>query len=105
MAARHLTADDLVAEARRKIAPRLTPQQALSAMRSGDITLIDIRPYEQQKRDGQIPGAVLVNTNVVEYRCDPSQPDSYRDPAVRPDDYELKLVILCNQGYKSSLQA
>ncbi len=99
------TADQMVEEARAIIAPRLSPHRAYEAMVFGEATLVDIRPLEQLVRDGLIPGAVLVDTNVFEYRCDPAQPDKYRDPAIIPGNYRQCLVVVCNQGYQSSLKA
>ena len=99
------TADELIEEARALIAPRFSPHGAYEAMEFGEAMIIDIRPYEQQVRDGLIPGAVLVDTNVFEFRCDPAQPDEYRNPDVVPGNYNQCLIVLCNQGYQSSLKA
>lgn len=99
------SADELIEEARALIAPRLSPDMAYEGMELGQAMLIDIRPYEQQVRDGLIPDAVLVDANVFEFRCDPAQPDEYRSPAVAAGDYEQFLVVICNQGYQSSLKA
>lgn len=63
--------------------------------------VIDIRPAEQRERDGALPGAVVVDRNVLEWRLDPTSP--HRLPlATGPD---VRLIIVCNEGYSSSLAA
>ena len=37
--------------------------------------MIDIRPIEQRARDGDLPGAVVVDRNVLEWRLDPTSAD------------------------------
>jgi rhodanese-related sulfurtransferase len=56
---------------------------------------------EQRDRDGEVPGAVVVDRNVLEWRLDPASP--YRIPEVT--GYDLEVIVLCNQGYSSSLVA
>lgn len=86
-------------EARRSL-QRLHPRDALAAMNDGAI-LVDTRPVEQRSRDGDIPGAVIVDRNVLEWRLDPSCPQHI--PQVRgPDD---RVIVICNQGFSSSLVA
>jgi rhodanese-related sulfurtransferase len=63
--------------------------------------LIDIRPVEQRHRDGDLPGAVVVDRNVLEWRLDPTSPD--RLPIATGAD--VRLIIVCNEGYSSSLAA
>jgi rhodanese-related sulfurtransferase len=63
--------------------------------------LIDIRPVEQRHRDGALPGAVVVDRNVLEWRLDPTSP--HRLPIATSAD--LRLIIVCNEGYSSSLAA
>jgi rhodanese-related sulfurtransferase len=63
--------------------------------------LIDIRPLEQRRRDGDLPGAIVVDRNVLEWRLDPSSP--YRLPLATGAD--VRLIIVCNEGYSSSLAA
>jgi len=65
--------------------------------------LVDIRYLEQRLRDGEIPSAVIVSRNEFEWRCDPSA--SWRHARIKPDDYEQRIIVLCNQGYQSSLAA
>jgi rhodanese-related sulfurtransferase len=91
--------DHLLARARvgldRVAAESLADEVARGAM------LIDIRPIEQRVRDGELPGAVVVDRNVLEWRLDPTSP--HRLPLdVGPD---ARLIIVCNEGYSSSLAA
>jgi rhodanese-related sulfurtransferase len=97
--ARPLTADDLLAEARRDLA-RLEPAEAASAMSAGAV-LVDIRSEYQRDRDGLVPGSVFVPRNVLEWRCDPAS--AWRDERV--SDASRRLIVMCDEGYQSSLAA
>ena len=63
--------------------------------------LVDIRSDSQRARDGAVPGAVPIARNVLEWRCDPASP--YRDERV--SDPEQRLIVMCDEGYQSSLAA
>ena len=63
--------------------------------------LIDIRPVEQRRRDGAIPGAQVVSRNVLEWRLDPTCED--RNPELARTD--CPVILICNEGYQSSLAA
>lgn len=94
-----ITVEHLLAEARSAIV-RLSPVQTLVAVQRG-AALIDIRTETQRQRDGVIPHARAVPRNVVEWRCDPAS--SWRDPALA--DRGRQLVLICDEGYQSSLVA
>jgi rhodanese-related sulfurtransferase len=94
-----LTVDDLLAEARRQL-KRLGPAEAASAMAAGAV-LVDIRSESQREQDGIVPGAVYFPRNVLEWRCDPAS--SARDERV--SDPAGHLIVMCNEGYQSSLAA
>jgi rhodanese-related sulfurtransferase len=79
---------------------RLTPEGARAAVHAGAL-LIDIRSEVQRERDGVIPGSRFIPRNVLEWRCDPSSP--WRDPTVT--DASARLIVICNEGYQSSLAA
>jgi len=66
-------------------------------MRSGAI-LVDIRPRARRLAEGRIPGALVVERNVLEWRFDP------RSEARLPQatGYDLHLIIMCSQGHASS---
>jgi rhodanese-related sulfurtransferase len=63
--------------------------------------VVDIRPVEQRRRDGELPGAVVVDRNVLEWRLDPTSP--HRIPQVTGPDQTI--VVMCDEGYSSSLAA
>ena len=79
---------------------RLDPPAALQAQRDGAV-LVDIRPQAQRRAEGAIPGAIIVERNVLEWRFDPRS-DARLDIA---DRYDLPVVVLCSAGYTSSLAA
>lgn len=94
-----MTADELLAEARRGL-DRLEPQEAASAISRGAV-LIDVRSELQRERDGTVPGSVFFPRNVLEWRCDPASPacdERVCDPA-------RQLIVMCDEGYQSSLAA
>jgi rhodanese-related sulfurtransferase len=93
------TVDDLLREARARLV-RLTPAQAFAAQSAGAI-LVDVRGDDQIRDHGGIPGAVRIHRNVLEWRADPSC--AACDPRIA--DRDLLLVIVCQQGYQSSLAA
>jgi rhodanese-related sulfurtransferase len=91
--------DRLLEEARRDWA-RLEPAEAAEAMRDGAL-LIDTRPAAQRERDGEISGAIVVDRNVLEWRLDPTSP--HRIPEIT--DHDQTVIVICNEGYSSSLSA
>jgi rhodanese-related sulfurtransferase len=94
-----MTVEQLLAHARGRLV-RLAPDEAARAQRAGAI-LIDIRGDRQRTRDGTIPGAHVVPRNVLEWRLDPLSP--HRDPSLACP--EAHVVLLCHEGYQSSLAA
>jgi rhodanese-related sulfurtransferase len=91
--------DEMLEQARAKLA-RLDPAAAREAIDAGAI-LVDIRADSQRERDGVVPGAVFIARNVLEWRCDPE--GSHRDERVA--DPQRPLIVMCNEGYQSSLVA
>ena len=63
--------------------------------------LVDIRSEAQREQDGVVPGSVYFPRNVLEWRCDPASPA--RDERVC--DPSAHLIVMCNEGYQSSLAA
>ncbi|MGZ4613276.1 MAG: rhodanese-like domain-containing protein [Kineosporiaceae bacterium] len=92
------TIDEVLAEARARLV-RLTPQQARDAVLRGAL-LVDIRPERQRATEGELPGALPVERNVLEWRFDPASPA--RLPVA---SYDLHVVVVCSEGYTSSLAA
>ena len=93
------TIDDLLATVRGRI-ERVQPGEVMALVAAGAL-LVDTRPVEQRERDGEVPRAVVVDRNVLEWRLDPASP--WRIPEVT--GYDLEVIVLCNQGYSSSLVA
>lgn len=91
--------DQLLAEARGRI-DRLTPVEAAARMADGAL-LVDTRPVAQRAREGSVPGALVVERNVLEWRFDPLS--DARLPEVT--GYDIEVIVLCQEGYSSSLAA
>ena len=73
----------------------------LSGVRERGGLIIDTRPIHQRQRDGALPGAIVIDRNVLEWRLDPTSPR--RIPEA--DDYDREIVVVCNEGSASSLAA
>ncbi|MFJ5921531.1 rhodanese-like domain-containing protein [Kitasatospora sp. NPDC092948] len=93
------TIDQLVARARAGL-ERPNPEQAWQAVTAG-ARLVDIRPAEQRAREGEIPGALIIERNVLEWRLDPT--GSHRIPEATGHD--VPWIVVCSEGYASSLAA
>jgi rhodanese-related sulfurtransferase len=91
--------DRLLARARVGLR-RLEPRQAADAVRRGAV-LVDTRPEYQRRADGEIPGALLIERNHLEWRLDPSS--GARIPEAV--DRHVAWIIICDEGYSSSLAA
>lgn len=91
--------DRLLADARVGM-DRVAPEDLASEAASGAV-IVDIRPVDQRERDGDLPGALVIDRNVLEWRLDPTSP--YRVPEATGT--EVRFVIVCNEGYQSSLAA
>jgi rhodanese-related sulfurtransferase len=91
--------DALLAQAR-AVLDRVEPENLDDELEAGAV-LIDIRPVEQRQRDGELPGAIIIDRNVLEWRLDPTSPD--RLPVASSAD--IRYILVCNQGYSSSLAA
>ena len=92
---------DEVLEAARARLPHRPGADELAALEHAGALVVDIRPVEQRTRDGELPGAVVIDRNVLEWRLDPASP--HRIAGM--DDYERAVVLVCNEGYASSLAA
>jgi len=93
-----LTIEAVLAAARSRLT-RLSPAQAQRAMQSGAV-LVDIRPQAQREAEGEIPGAAIIERNVLEWRFDPAS--TARLPVA---SYDLQVIVFCSEGYTSSLAA
>jgi rhodanese-related sulfurtransferase len=95
-----LTVEALLDRARARLR-RLEPAEALAAAAVGAL-LLDIRSELHRARDGTIAGALFHPRNVVEWRADPSS--GAADPVLAAD-LERHVIVVCNEGYQSSLVA
>ncbi|MBW8822044.1 MAG: sulfurtransferase, partial [Streptomyces sp.] len=80
---------------------RVGAQEAFDAVQAGEALLVDIRYAALRERDGLIPGALVVERNELEWRLDPR--GSHRLPEATGHD--LRVVVVCDEGYASSLAA
>ena len=62
---------------------------------------MDLRSHDERARAGVIPGSVHVPRSVLEWRVDPDSGFSNAHVA----DPELELILVCHEGYSSSLVA
>jgi rhodanese-related sulfurtransferase len=90
---------DVLGAARQRL-QRVGPAEAFEAVRRGAL-LVDIRPQAQRAAEGVVPGALHVERNVLEWRLDPG--GEARLP--QASGYDRHVIIMCSQGYASSLAA
>src|SRR5690349_12354272 len=93
------TIAEVLDQARRRYR-RVTPNEA-AAEHAGGALLVDTRTSEQRAREAEIPGALVIDRAVFEWRLDPASPN--RIPEVTSHD--ARLIVICAQGYSSSLAA
>ena len=94
------SAIDVLLAAARSGLDRVDPTALADEVAAGAL-VIDSRPIEQRTRDGTLPGAIVVDRNVLEWRLDPSSP--FHIPEIT--SVEQRVIIVCNEGYSSSLAA
>jgi rhodanese-related sulfurtransferase len=90
--------DSMLAEARSRLR-RMTPTEAIAARDAGAV-VVDIRPAAQRQAEGGPDEVLVIERNVLEWRFDPAS--SARLPIA---DYDLEVIVLCQEGYTSSLAA
>ncbi|MFY1703916.1 rhodanese-like domain-containing protein [Micromonospora sp. WMMA1923] len=91
--------DALLEQARAGVR-RLTPHQSVEAVRAGAL-LIDTRTDVQRRAQGELPGAIVIDRTVLEWRLDPAS--AWHIPEAT--GYDQKIIVVCRQGYSSSLAA
>jgi rhodanese-related sulfurtransferase len=91
--------EQLLAAARARI-ERVGPDRLAEVAEQGGL-VVDIRPEAQRRAEGELPGAVVIERNVLEWRLDPG--GDHRIPEVR--DRDQRIVVVCSAGYASSLAA
>ena len=99
MATEPSSLDRYLAEARAGL-DRLAPGDACAAMQHGAM-LVDIRPEFQRRRDGEIPEALIIERNHLEWRLHPDSPARIPEAT----SFDAEWIVLCDEGYASSLAA
>jgi rhodanese-related sulfurtransferase len=79
---------------------RLTPLQTVAAAQQGAL-IVDTRTEQQRREQGELPGALVIDRTVLEWRLDPESGASIPEAT----DYDIEVVVVCRQGYSSSLAA
>ena len=91
---------DAILDAARAKLDRIEARDVPAALKRGAL-LVDIRPAAQRAREGDVAAALVIERNVLEWRCDPTS--DARLPEAVGDDVEW--LVLCSEGYTSSLAA
>lgn len=91
--------DGVLAEARRGMV-RVTPGQVVAAVAAGAL-LVDTRTEEQRRVQGELPGAVVIDRTVLEWRLDPGSESRIPEAT----GFDVEVIVVCRQGYSSSLAA
>ncbi|MFF5175096.1 rhodanese-like domain-containing protein [Micromonospora sp. NPDC000089] len=79
---------------------RLSAQATVEAVRAGAL-LVDTRTEAQRREQGELPGAIVIDRTVLEWRLDPAS--EWRIPEAT--GYDREIVVVCRHGYSSSLAA
>ena len=93
------TVHDLLADARARL-DRPDPSRAAAMVEQGAI-LVDTRPGWQREQEGELPGALVIERNHLEWRLDPAS--GARIP--QATDHDVTWIVFCSEGYSSSLAA
>jgi rhodanese-related sulfurtransferase len=93
------TVEQLLDEARARLR-RLSPGETADAQAAGAL-VVDTRPAAQREREGEMPGALVIERNVLEWRLDPASPNRIREVT----GHDQVVVVVCSEGYSSSLAA
>lgn len=73
----------------------------LAAEMADGALVVDTRPAHQRDADGALDGAIVIDRNVLEWRLDPAS--EWRIPEAT--DHDIRVVVVCNEGYSSALAA
>jgi rhodanese-related sulfurtransferase len=93
------TIADVLDTARTRLV-RADPAEAEAVMARGGL-VVDLRPLDERQREGEIPGAIAIGRNVLEWRLDPASPNRIPEATGPAQD----IVLVCTEGYASSLAA
>jgi rhodanese-related sulfurtransferase len=93
------TIDEVLERARRKLR-RVEAQQAAAELANGAL-LVDTRTETQRANQGEIPGAIVIDRTVLEWRLDPTSPSRIEQAT----DHRIRVIVVCAEGFSSSLAA
>ncbi len=93
------TIEEVLEQARRRLI-RVNPEQAAAEQARGAL-LVDTRTSAQRAQQGEIPGALVIDRTVLEWRLDPASPSRIGAAT----DHQVRVIVLCAEGYSSSLAA
>ncbi|WP_460699615.1 rhodanese-like domain-containing protein [Nocardia thraciensis] len=94
-----MTIDQMLENARTRLR-RVYAFELPEAIARGAL-LVDIRPQAQRVKEGTLPGALVIERNVLEWRLDPSSSARLALAA----DHDVEWIVVCSEGYTSSLAA
>jgi rhodanese-related sulfurtransferase len=95
-----LSIEQVLTAARARL-QRLSADEAYKATGKIGAILVDIRPEDQRAIEGSIPGALVVERNVLEWRFDPASSARLQITT----DHDIHVIVFCSEGYTSSLAA
>lgn len=84
----------------REGARRVTPEECVAAARGGAL-VVDTRTEGQRREEGELPGAIVIDRTVLEWRLDPASPTRIPEAV----SYDVEVIVVCRQGFSSSLAA
>ncbi len=93
-----ITVDAWLTGARARL-DRVQPQDLAQEIADGAI-VIDTRDSADREAEGALPGAVIINRNVLEWRMSPSSPTCLEGITA-----DSRVIIVCNDGFSSSIAA
>ena len=76
---------------------RISAREAWRAVQDGAALMIDTRTAAQRERAGELPGAIVIDRTVLEWRVDPTADTCVPEAKARP-----RLIVICRQGFSSS---
>lgn len=93
------TIDKVLERARRRLA-RVEAREAAEEQARGAL-LVDTRTESQRAKQGEIPGALVIDRTILEWRLDPTSPHCISEAK----DHHVRVIVICAEGYSSSLAA
>ena len=93
-----ITVDEWLADTRARL-DRVQPQDLAQEIAAG-VLVIDTRDSADREAEGALPGSVIINRNVLEWRMSPSSPTCLEGITA-----DSRVIIVCNDGFSSSIAA